>query len=65
MSGRPSRVQLLERLILDMRAKGDVWFAQGHEIAAWYRSKLDEPDGLPNRGTDLDFKVHAHSPEFV
>ncbi|WP_411826679.1 polysaccharide deacetylase family protein [Luteolibacter sp. AS25] len=42
ISGRPSRVQLLERLINDMKDKGDVWFAQGHEIAAWSRRFLNE-----------------------
>ncbi len=53
LSGRPSRVQLLERLINDIRAKGDVWFARGHEIADWYR---DHP-APPDEGT---FAVHAH-----
>jgi hypothetical protein len=51
-------VQLLERLIRDMRAKGDVWFAQGHEIAAWYRSRMQEP-GVG----DADFKIHHHAPD--
>jgi peptidoglycan/xylan/chitin deacetylase (PgdA/CDA1 family) len=58
LSGRPSRVQLLERLIRDMRAMGDVWFAQGHEIAAWYRSRMHEP-GVGN----ADFKIHHHAPD--
>lgn len=35
LMGRPSRVRLLERLVRDMRAAGDVWFARGHEIAGW------------------------------
>jgi len=35
LSGRPSRVRLLERLLLAAREKGDVWFAQGHEIASY------------------------------
>ncbi|MBY0277423.1 polysaccharide deacetylase [Candidatus Binatia bacterium] len=35
LMGRPSRVKLLERLIRDMRASGNVWFARGHEIARW------------------------------
>ena len=38
LSGRPSRVQLLERLIRAMQAKGDVWFARASEVATWYAS---------------------------
>lgn len=33
LSGRPSRVRLLEDLVTAMRRKGGVWFARGHEIA--------------------------------
>lgn len=44
LSGRPSRVQMLERLINSMKAKGDVWFAQGHEIAEWSRSQIENRD---------------------
>ncbi len=36
LSGRPSRVQLLEDLVNAMRAKGKVWFARGHEIADYF-----------------------------
>ena len=35
LSGRPSRVRLLEDLVNAMRDKGDVWFARGHEIASY------------------------------
>lgn len=38
LSGRPSRVRMLERLIRDILATGDAWFATGSEIAAWYRA---------------------------
>ena len=41
LSGRPSRVQMLERLIRAMQAKGDVWFATGREIADWKREEKD------------------------
>jgi len=38
--GRISRLKMLERLISEMREKGDVWFATGREIADWTRKKL-------------------------
>lgn len=37
LSGRPSRVQLLERLIGGILATGDAWVATGAEIARWVR----------------------------
>lgn len=37
LMGRPARVELLGRLIDHMRAAGDVWFATGAEIAAWWK----------------------------
>ncbi|MGA2868815.1 MAG: polysaccharide deacetylase [Verrucomicrobiota bacterium] len=37
LSGRPSRVQLLEDLVGAMRKKGAVWFARGREIAAHFK----------------------------
>lgn len=49
LSGRPSRVQLLERLISAMQSKGDVWFARASEVAAWY-----EANPSARRETDLD-----------
>jgi len=33
LSGRPSRVRLLEEIVRRMQAKGGVWFARGHEIS--------------------------------
>lgn len=36
LSGRPSRVKLLERLVADILNTGDAWFATGSEIADWY-----------------------------
>jgi peptidoglycan/xylan/chitin deacetylase (PgdA/CDA1 family) len=38
LSGRPSRVRLLEDLVTAMRSKGNVWFARGHEIAGYVRA---------------------------
>ncbi|MDR3456442.1 MAG: polysaccharide deacetylase [Verrucomicrobiae bacterium] len=37
LSGRPSRVQLLEDLVGAMRERGGVWFARGREIADYFR----------------------------
>ncbi len=49
LMGRPSRVRLLERLIRDMRALGNVWFARGKEIAEYYAANPDA-----RREVDLD-----------
>ncbi len=38
LSGRPSRVRLLEDLVRAMQAKGGVWFARGREIANYVRA---------------------------
>jgi len=38
--GRISRLRMLERLIGEMKAEGDVWLATGREIADWTRRKL-------------------------
>ena len=48
LSGRPSRVRLLEDLIMAMREKGNVWFARGREIADYFRSQ-------PTARRELDF----------
>jgi len=37
LSGRPSRVRLLERLFNDIISTGDAWFCRGAELAAWVR----------------------------
>ena len=50
LSGRPSRVRLLEDLVTDMRAKGGVWFARGHEIASHVRAHP-----AARREIDFDF----------
>ncbi|MCB1096810.1 MAG: polysaccharide deacetylase [Verrucomicrobiae bacterium] len=49
LSGRPSRVKLLERLLTDILSTGDAWLATGSEIAAWFKAN-------PNarRTIDLD-----------
>lgn len=49
LSGRPSRVKLLERIVRGMREKGGVWFATGEEIARW---ELAHPEA--RREVDLD-----------
>jgi len=36
LMGRPSRVRLLERLVRDIQAKAEVWFATGSEVAEWF-----------------------------
>jgi len=41
LSGRPSRVRLLEKLANAMKAKGGVWFARGREIAAHFQKHRD------------------------
>jgi peptidoglycan/xylan/chitin deacetylase (PgdA/CDA1 family) len=41
--GRISRLNMLEKLIEDMKGKGDVWFATGSEIADWIRKKHGNP----------------------
>jgi len=48
LSGRPSRVRLLERIVRDIQADGTAWFASGAEIA---RYVLARPDA--RRETDL------------
>ena len=48
LSGRPSRIRLLEQLVTQMRAKGNVWFARGQEIASYVRAH-------PERRREIDF----------
>jgi peptidoglycan/xylan/chitin deacetylase (PgdA/CDA1 family) len=50
LSGRPSRVRLLEDLVRAMQERGGVWFARGAEIATWVK---DHPEG--RRELDLDY----------
>jgi peptidoglycan/xylan/chitin deacetylase (PgdA/CDA1 family) len=38
--GRISRLNMLDRLIAEMKKKGDVWFATCKEVADWTREKL-------------------------
>jgi len=58
LSGRPSRVRLLEELVCAIREKGEVWFATGAEIADFVRSS-------PSSHLELDFDapVLVSSPE--
>ena len=39
--GRISRLKMLERLMKEMKEKGDVWFPTGRELADWVRSKFE------------------------
>ena len=48
LSGRPSRVQLLERLVQAIRDTGDAWFATGREIADWVKAN-------PGARREIDF----------
>ncbi|MHA3772895.1 polysaccharide deacetylase family protein [Verrucomicrobiota bacterium sgz303538] len=48
LSGRPSRVRLLEEIITAMQAKDGVWFARGGEIAEYVRS-------VPSARCEIDF----------
>jgi peptidoglycan/xylan/chitin deacetylase (PgdA/CDA1 family) len=48
LSGRPSRVRLLEELVSAMQAKGGVWFARGRELADYVRAH-------PEARREIDF----------
>jgi peptidoglycan-N-acetylglucosamine deacetylase len=48
LSGRPSRVRMLEELIVAMKSKGGVWFARGAEVAAHVRAH-------PGARLEIDF----------
>ena len=50
LSGRPSRVRLLEDLITAMQEKEGVWFARGNEIATYFRQR-------PEARREIDFDV--------
>jgi peptidoglycan/xylan/chitin deacetylase (PgdA/CDA1 family) len=56
LSGRPSRVRLLEELVGRMLDKGGVWFARGRELAGYIR---DHPGA--RREIDFDLAV-ANAP---
>jgi len=38
--GRISRLKMLDKLLTEMKGKGDVWFANCKEVSDWTRSKL-------------------------
>jgi peptidoglycan/xylan/chitin deacetylase (PgdA/CDA1 family) len=48
LSGRPSRVRLLEEIISAMQTKGGVWFSRGREIASYLRAH-------PEARCEIDF----------
>jgi peptidoglycan-N-acetylglucosamine deacetylase len=54
LSGRPSRVRLLEDLVNSMREKGAVWFARGNEIANYFREH-------PEARREIDFDAIGNS----
>jgi peptidoglycan/xylan/chitin deacetylase (PgdA/CDA1 family) len=57
LSGRPSRVRLLERLVTAMCEKPRVWFARGREIAGYFYKN-------PGARLEIDFDFHER-PELV
>jgi peptidoglycan/xylan/chitin deacetylase (PgdA/CDA1 family) len=54
LSGRPSRVRLLEELITAMQGRGATWFARGKDIAAYVRQHP-----AARRETDFDHPAMA------
>ena len=48
LSGRPSRVRLLEDLVNAMRDRGNIWFARGREIASYVQAN-------PKARREIDF----------
>jgi peptidoglycan/xylan/chitin deacetylase (PgdA/CDA1 family) len=52
LSGRPSRVRLLEEIVRAMQAKGSTWFARGREIADYVRAN-------PEARREIDFDSPA------
>jgi peptidoglycan/xylan/chitin deacetylase (PgdA/CDA1 family) len=55
LSGRPSRVRLLEEIVRAMQAKGGVWFARGREIAGYVQAH-------PEARREVDFDHSALQP---
>lgn len=55
LSGRPSRVRLLEDLVRAMQARGGVWFARGREIAEFVAAH-------PSARREIDFDHPAAQP---
>jgi peptidoglycan/xylan/chitin deacetylase (PgdA/CDA1 family) len=47
--GRPARIRMLDRLLGEMRSRGDVWFATGDQIASYWRERYPPGDssGIP------------------
>jgi hypothetical protein len=41
LSGRPSRVRLIERLVRSIQEKEQVWFSRGQGIASYFRANPD------------------------
>lgn len=42
VSGQVARLMSIKEMILEMKAKGDVWFATGEEVAAYTRKLVDD-----------------------
>jgi peptidoglycan/xylan/chitin deacetylase (PgdA/CDA1 family) len=45
--GRPARIRMLDRLLGEIKAQGDVWFATGDQIDSYWRATYPPPN-LPN-----------------
>jgi peptidoglycan/xylan/chitin deacetylase (PgdA/CDA1 family) len=56
LSGRPSRVRLLENMINHIHDKENVWFAKGAELAAYVRANPDARQEI-----DFDYTPHVSS----
>lgn len=56
LSGRPARIQLLERLLRAMQESGGVWFARARQVAEWFDQ---HPEA--RRETDFDAAVDGFS----
>lgn len=53
LSGRPSRIRLIEELVRDMQAGGDVWFATASEVARYFAA-------APHARREVDLEVTSN-----
>ena len=58
ISGRASRVALIEELVAYMRRQRGVWFATGEEVARWHENAGELR--LPRSGRARDGRGHRH-----
>jgi len=52
LSGQPSRVRLIERLVRSIQEKERVWFSRGQGIASYFRANPDA-----RREVDFDYRA--------